>query len=85
MGKFVDEEVPVKQASIPIVIADTPKKKSKPRTPKVNKEPLIYELKILIACSRSGHKKYLQYSEYKIKTAEQLNIRINDLISLISK
>lgn len=78
MGDFVDEETKT------VVINAESKRPKIPRT-KVNKEPLIYELKILIACSRSGHKKYLQYPKYNIKTSEQLNIRINDLINLISK
>ena len=43
------------------------------------------ELRILIACSRSGHKRYLNYPEYNIKTPEELNARINELIDLISK
>jgi hypothetical protein len=58
-----------------------------PRTPrsKLNKSKLKKELRILISCSRSGHKKYLEHPKYDINDAEELNARINELIDLISK
>lgn len=54
-------------------------KQKKPKT----KSELKKELRILIRCSRSGHKRYLEYPEFDVKTPEELGARIDEIISLL--